>query len=551
MNMGSSKKGGAGKFIIIGAIVALAALAVLSMYKKPQKGKMTAAGKDVPGIMLLYNTQESHKAIAEAIQQQWKQELGIKVDLVNKEWKVYQNDTRELNFNIGRAGWIGDYNDPNTFLDMWLTDGGNNQTGWSNKEYDRLIAAAASESDPKKRMDIFKQAEDILINDEMPIMPIYFYVNTNVIKPWIKGLSLNLRDIHPLKYVWIEKNGRTAPPDRQVFTFNNGTEPKTLDTGLMTGNTEFNIASQLFEGLVQYDPKTLKPIPGMATHWEISDDQLTYTFHLRQGAKWTNGDPVTARDFVYSWERVLNPKLASEYAYQLFYIKNGKKYYEKKITDFKQVGVEAVDDATLVITLENPTAFWLDLLAFHTLLPVNRKCVDKHGEKWTRPENIVTNGPFKMTEWKPKDRIIMVKNEDYYDAGKVKLTKIIAISIESDMTSIRMFETGETEWVRTIPVQVIDKWLGKPVVHITPFLATYYYRFNVTKPPFNDKRVRMAFNLAVDKKAICDKILKQGQIPATTFVPPGTSGYTPPPGPGYDPGKARKLLQEAGYKVKK
>jgi oligopeptide transport system substrate-binding protein len=119
------------------------------------------------------------------------------------------------------------------------------------------------------------------------------------------------------------------------------------------------------------------------------------------------------------------------------------------------------------------------------------------------------------------------------------------------MTSIRMFETDETEWVRTIPVQVIDKWLGKPEVHITPFLTTYYYRFNVTKPPFDDKRVRMAFNLAVDKQAICDKILKQGQIPATTFVPPGTRGYTPPAGPGYDPEKARKLLQEAGYKVKK
>lgn len=548
--MGSSKKGGAGKYIIIAAVVALVALAIVSTRKKPSQKPMTA-GRDMPEIVLLYNTQESHKAIAEAIQQQWKQELGVEVSLVNKEWKVYQNDTRKLNYNIGRAGWIGDYNDPNTFLDMWLTDGGNNQTGWSSKKYDRLIAAAAVESNPKKRMKIFKEAENILINDEMPIMPIYFYVNTNVVKPWVKGLSLNLRDIHPLRYVWIEKTGKPEPPDKQVFTFNNGTEPKTLDPGLMTGNTEFNIASQLLEGLVQYDPETLKPIPGMATHWEISDDMLTYTFHLRQGAKWTNGDPVTAHDFVYSWERVLNPKLAAEYAYQLFYIKNGKNYYEKKIKDFSKVGVKAVDDSTLVITLEHPTAFWLDLLAFHTLLPVNKKCVDKYGEKWTRPENIVTNGPFKMTEWKPKDRIVMVKNEDYYEADKVKLTKIIAISIESDMTSIRMFETGETEWVRTIPVQVIDKWLGKPVVHITPFLATYYYRFNVTKPPFNDKRVRMAFNLAVDKKAITDKILKQGQIPATTFVPPGTRGYIPPAGPGYNPEKARKLLQEAGYKVKK
>lgn len=547
--------------IAVAVLAAVAALIVLSMRKDQQTRKVkTTAGKALPKIVLLYNTSESHKQIAETIKEQWHEELGVDVDLINKEWKVYLKDTEKLNYNVGRAGWIGDYTDPNTFLDMWVTKGGNNQTGWSNKKYDGLIASAARELDPIKRMKLFYEAEDMLINDEVPIMPIYFYVNQNVVKPYVKGMSYNLRDLHPLRYVWIEKNGRPAPPSAQIFKFNNGAEPETVDPALMTGSTEFNIAMQIFEGLVVNNPDTLEPMPAMAKSWDINSDGSVYTFHLRDDARWTNGRPVTAEDFRYSWLRALDPKTASDYAYQLYYIKNGKDFNAGKIKDPNQVGLKVIDPLTFEVTLESPTLFFLDLAAFHTLLPVNKECVERFGDKWTRPENIVTNGAFELAEWKPKDRIVMIKSPGYYDAAAVRLTKIIAFALEDNITGMRMFETGETDWMRTVPAPQIDQWINRPETHITPFLTTYYYRFNVTKPPFNDKRVRMAFNLATDKDAICKYILKAGQAPATHFVPPGMPGYTSPKGRdwsvekgayAYDPEKARALLQEAGYKVRK
>ncbi|HOX28738.1 MAG TPA: ABC transporter substrate-binding protein [bacterium] len=516
---------------------------------KPSGGASSGGGKPFPELKLLYNTSEAHRTIAEAIQRMWAQELGIKVELNNVEWKVYQKNLQALDYDIARAGWIGDYPDPNTFLDMFVTNGGNNQTGWSNKKYDDLIAAAAKEPDIAKRAKLLADAEDILVNKEMPIMPIYFYVNTNLIKSYVKNMELNARDLHPLKEVYIEKGGKILPPDKQVFRFSNHAEPESIDPEIMTGNVEFNIAQQLYEGLVVNDPKTLDPIPGMATSWDVSPDKKTYVFHLRKNATWSNGDPFTAEDFVYSWKRVLTPSTASEYAYQLFYVKNGKPYYEGKIKDFKQVGISAPDPYTLKVELENPTAYWLDLVTFHTLMPVNKKCVEKYGYKWTRPENIVTNGPFLLKEWAPKDHITMVKNPRYYDADKVRLTKLIAYPIEVETTNLQMFESGEIDWMNTIPPSHMDKVKKWEEAHFTPFLSTYYYRFNVTKPPLNDPRVRKALDLAVNKKEICEYVTKAGQKPATTFVPPILKNYKSPEGLEYNPDLARKLLREAGYAV--
>lgn len=556
------KKRSSPALVIAAFIAALGVLLVFLSIRKEGRDRTVemTGGKPLPKIELLYNTSESHKAIAEAIQDQWHRELGVDLQLVNKEWKVYLKDTKNGKYNVGRAGWIGDYADPNTFLDMWVTGGTNNQTGWGSRDYDNLISAASRELDPKKRMQIFHKAEDLLINDGVPVLPIYFYVNKNVVKEYVKGMHYNLRDLHPLKYVWKEKDGKALPPTGQVFTFNNGAEPESLDPAIMTGSPEFSIAMQLFEGLIVNHPKTLELTPAIATSWDISQDRKVYTFHLRKDALWSNGDPVTAEDFRYSWLRALDPKTASDYAYQLYYIKNGKLFGEGKIKDPNKVGIRTLDDYTLEVTLENPTALFLELVAFHTLLPVNRKCVEEHGDKWTRSENIVTNGPFRMVEWKPKDKIILAKNEKYYDADKIRLQKIIINAIEDNITSMRMFEAGETDWVRTIPIPQADQWKNRPETHIDPFLSVYYYRFNVKKPPFHDKRVRMAFNLATDKETICRSVTKLGETPATHFVPPGIPGYTSPKGRDWDtakkkyvfnPDKARELLVQAGYQVRK
>jgi ABC-type oligopeptide transport system substrate-binding subunit len=530
------------------------------VYRKP-KEQRTTKGKTLPRIVLIYNTSEDHKAIAEMAKEMWKRELGADVEIKNEEWRAYLKDTNERNYSIGRGGWIADYNDPNTFLDMWMTDNDNNQTGWGERKYDEMIKSAARELDPKIRMHIFNHAEDYLINNQMPIMPIYFYVNRNVVATKVRGMEYNMRDIFPLKYAWIQEQGRPAPADRQVFKMNNGDEPETLDPALMTGNIEFTVAIQLFEGLVQYNPKTLRPEPCIAKSWDISRDGLVYTFHLRNDAKWTNGDPVTANDFYYSWKRVLDPSTDSKYVNQAEYIKNAKKYYDEQVEysrnrneydlqrpDFSEVGIKVLDDYTFQVTLENPTAFWLDLVAFQTLLPVNEKCVYQYGTKWTDANNIVTNGPFKMIEWKPKDRIVLVKNPDYWNAGAVKLEKIIIYQYKDPIQGLNMLEKGETDWVRSIPSAVMDKWKDRPETHITPMLSTYYYRFNVNKAPFDDPLVRMAFNLAIDKQKISD-YLGAGQLPATTFVPPGILGYESPDGPAFNPKKARELLREAGYSV--
>ncbi|HOY61774.1 MAG: Periplasmic oligopeptide-binding protein precursor [bacterium ADurb.Bin236] len=530
-------------------VVAALAIAMLAGCSGKPKSD-DSSGKPFPKLQLLYNISESHKLIAETLQQMWKKELGIQVDLANVEWKTYLKSLQSLDYQIARAGWIGDYPDPNTFLDMFVTDGGNNQTGWSNAEYDRLIKTAAMEGDADERMKMFHDAEEILMK-EMPIMPIYFYVNKNLVKDFVKGMHFNMRDLHILKYVYLEKNGKVLPPQEQVFHFNLSAEPETLDPGLMTGSVEFTISTQIFEGLVQYDPDTLEPIPGMAESWEVNDEHTEFVFHLRRNAKWTNGDPVTAGDFVYSWKRVLEPETTAEYAYQLFYIKNAKKYYDKEISDFSQVGLKAVDDFTLKVTLDSPTHFWLDLLAFHTLMPVNKKCVEKFNDKWTRPENIVTNGPFKLTEWKPKSKLVMTKNPGYYDAANVRLSKLVAYSVEDNITAVSMFEAGQSYWVNTIPLPYAEKYMNDPQAKKTDFLAVYYYRFNTTKEPLNDPRVRRALNLAINKDELVKFVTKSGEKTATTFVPHmHMKDYEPPQGEDYNPEEARRLLREAGYAVK-
>ncbi len=336
----------------------------------------------------------------------------------------------------------------------------------------------------------------------------------------------------------------TAP---QVFTFNNGSEPETLDPHKMTGVPEHTLALALFEGLTTHDPKTLAPRPGMAESWESSEDGLQYTFHLRKDAVWSNGDPVTTADFLYAWKRALLPATGCEYAYQLYYIKNARAFNEGKIDDFSEVGVEAKDDHTLVVTLAGPTPFFLDLTSFETLMPVHPATVEKHGDKWVKPGNIVCNGPFVLEEWSPRERIVFKPNPKYWNHEIVKLTKLVALPHDNVDTAYNMFLEKEVAWIRTIPLPKIDEVKQNPDYYATPYLGSYFYRFNVTKPPFDDVKVRKAFSMAVDRVSICRDVVKGGQIPATGFVPPGIHGYEPVSGAGYDRNKARELLAEAGY----
>jgi len=336
---------------------------------------------------------------------------------------------------------------------------------------------------------------------------------------------------------------------RAELVFINGVEPETLDPAAITGQAEGRIATALFEGLMRYNAAGL-PEPGVAESYEISEDGLTYTFHLRDDARWSNGDPVTAHDFVHSWRRTLAPATASEYAYQLHYIRGAKPFNEGKTDDFSTVGLTAPDDRTLVVELEAPTTFFLSLCAFTTLLPVHIPTVEAHGDDWIKPEYIVGNGAFVLDSWRLNDKIRLEKNPHYWDRANVALESIDVLPITNANVAFNFYLAGEADLIMDksmIPVTMVDELKERPDFHVAPFLGNYFLRFNVNKQPFDDPRVRKAIAMAIDRNLIVQRVTKLGEVPADSLTPPGAAGYEPPPGPRYDPEKARELLAEAGY----
>ncbi len=339
---------------------------------------------------------------------------------------------------------------------------------------------------------------------------------------------------------------------RADLVFANGGEAETLDPALMTAQLDMRLAYALFEGLTTFDAGG-EPKPGVAERWEVSSDGTAYTFHLRADALWTNGEHVTAGDFVNAWHRALAPATASRNSYQLCYLKNGQKFNDPgaHFTDFSQVGVHALDDRTLRVELEHPTPFFLDLCCTSVFLPVHLLTVQRWGDAWTKPEHIVSNGPFTMEEWRLNDRMRLRKNPRYWDHTHVRLNTVDALPISQANVALNFFADGVCDLLMDkglTPVMLIADLRRKPYFHSAPFLGSFFIRFNCTRAPFSDPRVRQAFALVVDKRLLVEKITKAGEIPADSFVPPGTAGYqSPQPGLGHDPERARRLLAEAGF----
>lgn len=479
------------------------------------------------------------------------------------------------------------------------------------------------------------------------------------------------------------------------LTLNNGVEVTTLDPATITGIAEGRVVRALYEGLTTKDPRTLEPRPGMAERWETSADGRAYTFHLRRGARWTNGDEVTAHDFVWSWERLLHPATAAEYAYQLGYVRGARAYTSMRdellhsadcwieplgggrarlgvhgffladaggalrdaagpiaplpatgerfeagdtlvrlgdlqavlpvggrvvethvvpgVTGAREwaddpyatallvveleaaslddarrrdavldgararrelfwprVGIAAPDRYTLVVTLDDPTPYFMDLVSFYALYPVHRASLEAARERWpdrwalewVRPENIVTNGPFRILERRVNDRIRLVKNEGYWDAENVAMGSIDVLAVEHYGTMLNTYLTGGAGWIDRVPTTLVPRLLPREDFDPQPYLGTYFYRVNVTKPPFDDRRVRRALALTIDRRAICESIMKAGQLPNWGLVPHGMRGYARAEmahaavGPrleGYDAAfardcaEARELLAAAGF----
>jgi oligopeptide transport system substrate-binding protein len=424
------------------------------------------------------------------------------------------------------------------------------------------------------------------------------------------------------------------------FTFVNDTEIKSVDPAISTGQPELRVIMALLEGLVNWDPKTLEPIPGIAQSWDISEDRLTFTFHLRPTAKWTDGTPVTAQDFLWQWRRILDPMTASEYAYQLWYIKNAERYTSKQISpgdrvevelhrqagdglpfargkvlrgkleqvveddkrslylvemngarrcfqpvrprevagwtpsgqllarlrtelgvkeiepcknvllDFDEVGVKALDDRTLQVELRAPTPYFLFLAGYYPLFATNPRCIETYGyPDWTKPEHIVTNGAFKLASHKVRERIRLVKNEQYWNADNVQLNIVDVLPVESLSTSLNLYLTGRVQWIDKPPVTAVPELLKAHRADFDPRpgMIVYFYRLNCTRPPLDNPLVRKALALAINKQEIVDTVMHGGEVPALSIVPPGLGGYQPAVMGGYDPREARKLLADAGF----
>ncbi|WP_195963849.1 peptide ABC transporter substrate-binding protein [Clostridium cuniculi] len=351
----------------------------------------------------------------------------------------------------------------------------------------------------------------------------------------------------------------------QSLVFNLGEDPETMDPTLNNSSGAGTMILNAFEGLMVLDEND-QPTEGAAESYEVSDDGLVYTFKLRQDGKWSDGEPVVADNFKYSWLRALDKATAAEYAYQLFYIKNAEKFYNGEVSA-DEVGIKVIDDYTLEVTLEAPTSYFLQLCAFTTYVPLREDIVSSNPEGWaTNPETYVSNGPFKLVQWDMKDQLVFEKNENYWDKDSVKLDTLTFKLVTDDTTAYSELKAGNFDMVNSVPTNEIQPGIAEGLVHVSPKLANYYFAINVgkqdtlnsdVKEVLSNKLVRQALNLAIDRQEIIDNVGKAEQIPAYSFVPQGIkdeNGTEFASKEYYDPldmegniAKAKELLKEAGY----
>lgn len=346
----------------------------------------------------------------------------------------------------------------------------------------------------------------------------------------------------------------TQLAEKQELVRNNGSEPASLDPHKVESDVEFNIISDLFDGLVSVSP-TGEIQPRLAEKWENKDNTV-WTFHLRPGITWSDGTPITAEDIVWSWQRLVDPKTVSPYASYpgSMRIVNGTDIAEGKKAP-ESLGVKAINDATLEVTLTQPNAAFLAMLAHPSLVPIDKVLVGRFGEKWTKPEHFVSSGAYTLSQWVVNERIVAVRNPHYWDNAHTVINKVTYLPISSEAADVNRYKAGEIDIVYTVPINQfaqLKKTLGSEL-DVSPQLATYYYQFNTTRPPFNDARVRRALNLALDKDIIAGKVLGQGQRPAWLISQPDIGGVKLQ-NPDYASwpmdkriAEAKKLLAEAGF----
>jgi oligopeptide transport system substrate-binding protein len=366
---------------------------------------------------------------------------------------------------------------------------------------------------------------------------------------------------------------RLPPPE---LVIHNGPEAETLDPQVLTGQPDGRIAASLFEGFTRFDPKTGKAVPGLASSWDISPDRLTYTFHLRPEARWSTGEPITADQFVWTWNRAVKPETGCDYSGFFYYVKGGRENVNATRSNTPpELGIHALDARTARVDLVNPTPFFLELCAMRVMCVAPPWAILKYGDQWLRAKPLPCSGAFQLLDWRPNDRVRLARNPFYWDAANVALDRVDILSGDAPNTALNLYLTGEVDYLTDrflVPDSLVDVVAQRPDFHRFNYLGNYFIRFNTTRPPFTNALVRRAFSLAFDRVRIVERITRLGERPAVALTPPGTGGYTPPPGLGQEAvdawagdgdvevrraamnaaldkstAEARRLLAEAGF----
>lgn len=340
---------------------------------------------------------------------------------------------------------------------------------------------------------------------------------------------------------------RLPPADLTVL---NGAEPSSLDPLLVTGIEELRAVLPLFEGLTRPDPATARAIPGVANRWDVSPDGRIYTFHFRSDAIWSTGEPITASDLLYSWRRVLEPTNACQYANLLFPVRGAEDYVLGRSADFSTVGIREIDPVTVQVELGKPCAYFLDLCALQTLSIVPRRAIERYGDRWillARP--LPVSGPYELEFWRLNDRVRLRRNDRYWDAANTSCRIVDLLSVTAPNTVLNLYLNRQADIIfdkPLVPTELMPELQKRSDYHAFPVLGTYFLRLNVTRPPFNDVRVRRALALATDKQRLTQRVTASGEESANHMVPTVTAHYSRGRGQQYNPDEARRLLAEAG-----
>jgi len=472
----------------------------------------------LPTIKFLVDDSDVAQRDAQAFQEMWKRNLGINVEIESTTFKNRRERMQSRDYQIVYAGWFPDYNDPMSFMDLWLSNSDLNEADYSNPQYDELIQKAKNSSDNNVRMDAMMQAEKILMND-MPIGPIYFRYRDYVKNPKVKdevrryiGTDLDL-------YL-------TSVEGKDDINLNLTTEPPQMDPQLTDDAVSMQVINGVFEGLTRMD-KNGEAMPGIAEKWEVSDDGMVWTFHLRD-AKWSNGDPVTAQDFEYAWKRALNPNTGAVYAYIMYPIKNAEAYNNGKITDPEQLGIKALDEKTLEVTLELPTPYFDTLTSFATYMPLNQKYYESIKDKYaSEAQNMIYNGPWTISEWTHESKMVLKKNPMYWNADAIKLNTINYVMINDNTTSVNMFLSGQLDMTGLRGDQ--REQLKNEGYELFNFSdgSSWYLMFNTKDPIMQNEKIRKALTYALDRNLYVKNVLMNDSKPALGYVPdvmPGKEG---------------------------